>query len=204
MLPVPVLLPLAAAKPPADLQARLDAWIAGQPGGVAVAWVDAEGAVFQQAGKFSADDARPITPDTQFEIGSVTKVFTALLLAESERAGKVSREHAAAKFLLPAVDPTQGAWAKITLRALASHTAGLPPMPANITAGVTARPDDPYATYDRGRSSRRSARRGRVRRRASEWGIRILVSRCSARRSGRHGASVMRRYCATGCWGRWG
>jgi D-alanyl-D-alanine-carboxypeptidase/D-alanyl-D-alanine-endopeptidase len=141
-------LPWAAAKPPEDLPARLHAWIKGTPGGVAVAWVDADGAVFHQAGKFSAEDARPITPDTQFEIGSVTKVFTALLLAESERAGKVSRSDSAAKYLLPAGDPAQKELAKITLLSLTTHAAGLPRLPANIGANPDASAD-PYATYDR-------------------------------------------------------
>ncbi len=83
---------VAVALPPADLQQRLDEWIKGQPGGVAVAWVDGEGTAFFQAGRFDREDSPPITPDTQFEIGSITKVFTALLLAESERLGKVSQK----------------------------------------------------------------------------------------------------------------
>ncbi|MDB6094902.1 MAG: serine hydrolase [Verrucomicrobia bacterium] len=114
------------AKPPADLQARLDAFVASQPGGVSVAWVDRDGVEFFSAGKYSAKDPRPITPDTQFEIGSVTKVFTALLFAESERMGRVHRDDAAAEYLLPAGDPAQSALAKITLLSLATHSAGLP------------------------------------------------------------------------------
>lgn len=138
----------AHAKPPADTQARLDAFAQGKPGGVSVAWVDAEGVTFFQAGKFSADDARAITPDTQFEIGSVTKVFTALLLAESVRAGKVSLDDPAAKYLLPAGDPDSAALAKITLLSLATHASGLPRLPANIGPNPDENPD-PYATYDR-------------------------------------------------------
>src|SRR5207247_1493764 len=95
------MLPFANAKPPAEMQARLDEFAKGRPGGVAAAWVDADGSAFFSAGKFSADDPRPITPDTQFEIGSLTKTFNALLLAESERAGKVSRADPVAKYLLP-------------------------------------------------------------------------------------------------------
>ncbi|MBC7369616.1 MAG: serine hydrolase [Undibacterium sp.] len=139
---------IASAKPPADVQARLDAFAQGKPGGVAVAWVDADGAAFFSAGKFSADDARAITADTQFEIGSVTKVFTALLLAESERLGKVSRNDPAAMYLLPADDPDQVKLAKITLLALTTHSSGLPRLPANIGANPDGNPD-PYATYDR-------------------------------------------------------
>jgi CubicO group peptidase (beta-lactamase class C family) len=120
------------AKPPPDIQTRLDAWIKDEPGGVAVAWVDRGGAAFFQSGRFDSDDPRPITPDTKFEIGSVTKVFTALLLAESERLGRVSRNDPAAKYLLPPDDPAQPALAKITLLSLATHASGLPRMPAGV------------------------------------------------------------------------
>ncbi len=139
---------LCAAKPPADVQARLDAFNRVQSGGVALVWVDADGAAFFTTGKFAADDARPITPDTQFELGSVTKVFTALLLAESERLGKVSRGDSAARYLLPAGDPAQDALAKITLLSLTTHTSGLPRLPGNIGAAPDANPN-PYAAYDR-------------------------------------------------------
>lgn len=147
-LPVLLAVPLAVAAPPPDIQSRLDAWLKGQPGGVAVAWVDAGGTAFFQSGQFDAEDPRPITPDTQFEIGSVTKVFTALLLAESEQLGKASRNDPAAKYLLPPDDPAQTPLAKITLLSLTTHTSGLPRLPANIGPNPDANPD-PYATYDR-------------------------------------------------------
>jgi serine-type D-Ala-D-Ala carboxypeptidase/endopeptidase len=137
----------AMANPPADIQNRLDAFALGTAGGVSVAWVDSDGTAFFQAGAFSRGDPRPITPDTQFELGSVTKVFTALLLAESERLGKVSRLDPAAKYLMPADDPDQAALAKITLLSLTTHTAGLPRMPSNFGSG--AGNPDPYAGYDR-------------------------------------------------------
>lgn len=125
---------LAVAAPPTDMQKKLNEFTKGGPGGVAVAWVDHDGIKFFQAGTFSADDPRPIGPDTQFELDSVTKVFTALLLAESERLGKVSRFNPAANYLLPPDDPAQASLAKITLLALATHTAGLPRLPSNIGA----------------------------------------------------------------------
>ena len=142
-------IPFAFAKPPADLQVRLDAFVKDESGGAAVAWVDADGVAYFSADKFSADDARPITPDTQFEIGSVTKVFTALLLAESERLGKASRNDPAAKYLLPPDDPAQAALAKLTLLSLTTHTSGLPRLPANIGPNPDGN-SDPYAAYDRG------------------------------------------------------
>lgn len=138
----------AGATPPADLAARLEAWRGDLPGGIAAVWVDADGPGFAQSGRFSGDDPRPLTPDTRFQIGSVTKVFTALLLAESERAGKVSRHDAAAKYLLPGGDPDQAKLAPITLLTLTTHTSGLPRLPANLGEN----PDgaaNPYGRHDR-------------------------------------------------------
>ena len=148
LLPVLFLAQLAMAKPPADTQSRIDAWIKDQPGGISIAWVDPDGVTFFQSGKFSETDLRPVTPDTQFEVGSVTKLFTALLLAESERLGKVSRNDSAAKYLLAPDDPAQAVLAKITLLSLTTHTSGLPRMPSNF--GTTSKiSSDPYSAYDR-------------------------------------------------------
>jgi CubicO group peptidase (beta-lactamase class C family) len=130
------------------MQTKLDQWAHGEVGGVAAAWIDPDGTTFFQSGSFDGANSRPITADTQFEIGSLSKVFTGLLLAESERLGKVSRHDSAAKYLLPAEDPDQAVLAKITLLSLTTHSSGLPRLPGNI--GPT--PDalaDPYATYDR-------------------------------------------------------
>lgn len=121
-----------AAGAPAGAQASIERWLGDQPGGVAVAYVDATGVAFFSAGKFAADDKRPITPDTEFEIGSVTKVFTALLLADTMRAGKVSLD---APLGAPFAPTT------ITWRQLATHTSGLPRLPRDF------RPDDPANPY---------------------------------------------------------
>ncbi len=143
ILTIPI---LCAAQPPADVQSRLDAFLKGKPGGIAAVWVDVNGATFFQSGKFDVGDARPITPNTQFEIGSVTKVFTGLLLAESERLGKVSGFDPAAKYLLPENDPAASALSKITLLSLATHSAGLLRLPSDFS---TAESSNPYSGVDR-------------------------------------------------------
>ena len=128
-----------------DVQTAIDEWNHGKPGGVAVAWVDEAGTQFFQTGHFSRADARPITPDTPFEIGSVTKVFTSLLLAEGERAGKVRRDERITKYLqVPAKPAELARLEKITLLMLATHTSGLPRLPANF---APANPGDPYADF---------------------------------------------------------
>jgi len=67
--------------------------------------------------------------DTVFEIGSVTKVFTALLLADMVRRGEVTLTDPVAKYLSTGVPiPARNAHS-ITLADLATHTSGLPFMP---------------------------------------------------------------------------
>ena len=80
-------------------------------------------------GRERLSDDRPVTSETVFEIGSITKVFTALLLADMARRGEVGLDDPVARYLpgdfhLPVVDGRQ-----ITLTDLATHTSGLPRWP---------------------------------------------------------------------------
>ncbi|HRE81962.1 MAG TPA: serine hydrolase [Opitutaceae bacterium] len=136
------------AEAPRDFQKQLENWHQGRAGGAAAAWVDADGVVFAQTGVRGTQDSVPVDADTQFEIGSITKVFTALLLAESEHQGKVRRKDPVGTYLLPAEDAKQTELAPITLLSLVTHTSGLPRLPSNIGPNPDANPD-PYANYTR-------------------------------------------------------
>lgn len=82
--------------------------------------------------------------DTLFEIGSISKVFTALILADMVAKGEVSLDDPAQKYLPEgATMPTRGG-KQITLRNLSTHTSGLPRLPDNMPYGDSA---DPYADY---------------------------------------------------------
>ena len=50
-------------------------------------------------GKLAKDDPRPLNGDTMFEIGSITKVFTSLLLADAVERGEVALTDPVAKYL---------------------------------------------------------------------------------------------------------
>lgn len=78
-----------------------------------------------------------------FEIGSITKVFTALVLAHAVNEGRCSLDDPIGKFLPPTVK-MQPEVAAITLGQLASHTSGLPCLPGNF---APANPSNPYADY---------------------------------------------------------
>ncbi|MDQ2813977.1 MAG: beta-lactamase family protein [Actinomycetota bacterium] len=83
-----------------------------------------------------------ITPDTRFEIGSVTKVFTGLVLADMVVRGQTELDATLGILIgLPA-----RAGGLITLRSLATHTSGLPRLAPSLrmkTRALTADPD-PY------------------------------------------------------------
>ena len=88
------------------------------------------------------------TVHTLYEIGSVTKVVTALTLAEMARRGEVALTTPVADLLPDSVTvPTSGA-APMTLVDLATHTSGLPRLPPMLL--LTADPDDPYTAYTAG------------------------------------------------------
>ncbi|MGM0478516.1 MAG: serine hydrolase domain-containing protein [Bacteroidota bacterium] len=79
-----------------------------------------------------------------FEIGSVSKVFTSLLLTQAEE-----RE------LLKITDTIQHdldiGWKiqqPITYQMLANHTSGLPRIPSNLLKDALLHPENPYAKYD--------------------------------------------------------
>ncbi|HSK64149.1 MAG TPA: serine hydrolase [Pyrinomonadaceae bacterium] len=67
----------------------------------------------------------PVTPDTRFAIGSASKAFTAMLVALSADAGKLSLDDSPKKFLPYFTLKDADAAAKITIRDLLAHRSGL-------------------------------------------------------------------------------
>lgn len=80
--------------------------------------------------------------DTFFEIGSITKTYTATLLALEVEKGTVSLQDPIERFWKDLKGTDAG---KITLQELASHTSGLPRMPTNF---VMMDLENPYKNYD--------------------------------------------------------
>jgi CubicO group peptidase (beta-lactamase class C family) len=81
---------------------------------------------------------------TLYEIGSSTKPFTALLLADAIQAGQMKLEDPVQKFLPKQVTMPEFETQPITLEGLATHTSGLPRLPDNMKF---ADPTNPYADY---------------------------------------------------------
>jgi serine-type D-Ala-D-Ala carboxypeptidase/endopeptidase len=85
------------------------------------------------------------TGRTLYDIGSVTKVYTSLLLADAVQRREVDLETPVADLLPPGVTVPTRDKQVITLRELALHTSGLPRLPASIAARATSA--DPYGGY---------------------------------------------------------
>lgn len=83
-------------------------------------------------------------PDGLFQIGSVTKVFTSLLLATYVVDGALALDDRV-EVLLPEL--AGSAAASITLEQLATHTSGLPRVPSRLWRRSFGHPD-PYADLD--------------------------------------------------------
>jgi serine-type D-Ala-D-Ala carboxypeptidase/endopeptidase len=109
--------------------------------GIVVGVIDPRGRRIVTHGAPEKGDKRPLDGDTLFEIGSITKVFTALLAADMAQRGEVKLDDPIQKYLPPAVKIPARGGKQITLIDLATHTSGLPRMPENF------RPKDPSRPY---------------------------------------------------------
>lgn len=107
--------------------------------GITVALVDENGV------RYVASNAENKTASQAvYEIGSVTKVFTATLLAEMVRRGEVQLSDPVQKYLPATVKVPAFAGKSITLEHLATQTSGLPRLPENFNP---ANWQNPYADY---------------------------------------------------------
>lgn len=142
-----LLLPLAAraqAPIPADVERSIrDHVDQGITVGIVLAIVDTAGARFFSYGR-TAHDGAPVDEHTVFEIGSITKVFTALALADMAVTGRVGIDDPVARYLPAGSRVPSRNGLDITLRLLSAHRSGLPRMPGNFRSADI---ENPYASY---------------------------------------------------------
>jgi len=124
------------------LQDRIDRAKRGV--GIVVGLVDEKGTRIVSYGNPGEDSKQKLDGDSVFEIGSVTKVFTATLLADMVERGEVSLNDPISKYLPRTVKTPTRDGKEITLVDLATQTSGLPRLPANF---APKDPQNPYADY---------------------------------------------------------
>jgi CubicO group peptidase (beta-lactamase class C family) len=116
----------------------------GRATGLVLGVMDADGSTRIVSYGDRGADAQPLGPETVFEIGSVTKVFTTTLLADMVQRGEVSLDAPAQQYAPRGMTlPTLNGKA-ITLAHLAEQNSGLPRLPSNMSFADMS---NPYADY---------------------------------------------------------
>jgi D-alanyl-D-alanine-carboxypeptidase/D-alanyl-D-alanine-endopeptidase len=131
---------------PDDVRANVRARVeAGAWPSVVVGVVDRAGTKFFSFGSTALSGGRPVGPRTMYEIGSITKVFTSLALADMVVHGQVGLDDSLQRYLPDDVKAPERSGKPITLRLLAAQRSGLPQMPSNFAPRDRT---NPYADYD--------------------------------------------------------
>ncbi len=139
----PMLLGADSAEIRALLENRID--LGKKAVGIVVGTIDEKGRAVMGYGKLAKDrDGQP-DGDTVFEIGSITKVFTSLILADMVERGEVKLDDPVSKFLPASVTVPSRNGRQITLLDLSMQISGLPRLPTNMKP---ADPANPYVDYD--------------------------------------------------------
>src|SRR5262245_6551156 len=97
--------------------------------GIVVGVIEPKGRRIVSYGAPAKGDPRTLNGDTIFEIGSITKVFTSLLMADMVQRGEVALSDPISKYLPPEVKVPSRNGKTITLEDLSTHTSGLPRLP---------------------------------------------------------------------------
>jgi D-alanyl-D-alanine-carboxypeptidase/D-alanyl-D-alanine-endopeptidase len=130
--------PAFAGETPADdgVAAALASTLANQQAypasGMVAGLCGAQGQRIVIQGTSDAANGRALDGDTVFDIGSITKLFTALVLADNVARGHMAMDDAIAKYLPPDVRVPDFQGQPITLLDLVTYSPGLPGWPANM------------------------------------------------------------------------
>jgi CubicO group peptidase (beta-lactamase class C family) len=112
---------------------------------IIVGLIDEHGSRIVSCGNLSKGSNLEVDGDTIYEIGSITKTFTGLLLQDLIDRGEVKADDPIAKYLPATVRVPTRHGKQIALHHLATHTSGLPRMPDNLQP---KRADNLAAEYD--------------------------------------------------------
>jgi CubicO group peptidase (beta-lactamase class C family) len=83
--------------------------------------------VFFGQGVANIESAAPVTEDTVFRVGSITKTFTAVGVMQLEEQGLIELDAPANDYLRAfRLVPAKAGWRPATVRHLLTHTAGVP------------------------------------------------------------------------------
>ena len=145
-------LPVAWAQPKAAADAALNELLArrvqAEGVGLAAARFGASQVELGAAGPIRAGGEAIAPQRHAFEIGSITKPFVGVLLADAVLRQEVTLEQAVESLLPEGLRLRDSADAPLRLVDLATHRSGLPRLPDNLLPAQVPNPADPYAHYD--------------------------------------------------------
>ncbi len=110
---------------------------------IALALIDSSGIQFFNFG-LTAKYGKEVDENTIYEIGSISKVFTGILLAQQVLDGRLKLEDEINNFLPDDIKVPVMGNTEITFGNLTDHTSGFPGMPDNFRP---ANPGNPFADY---------------------------------------------------------
>lgn len=129
---------------------------------------------------FTPNGTKSIGPiDQRWEIGSITKVFTALLMAQLQQTGQISISESVASYLPRCMDLPKN-FKMISFENLATHQSGLPRLPSGMKLFGKDAMVDPYLVFDEERifraiqETKLKSIPGRGRPRYSNYGFGLL------------------------------
>jgi D-alanyl-D-alanine-carboxypeptidase/D-alanyl-D-alanine-endopeptidase len=136
-----------------DLKTQVDQIIlpyiySGSRPGIAVGIYDEGNTDMYFYGYADLESKNRIDEYTMFEIGSITKTFTSVMLAYLEAEALLNRDMLLQEFLPEAINAPNYSGEEITLLQLANHSSALPYMPSNFNLRQIPPPFDTYSTND--------------------------------------------------------
>lgn len=139
----------ASSGVPDALHAKVDRFVQplidnGIAFGLCIGLVDGDKTYVLSYGRVSAEKPGKPDADTLYEIGSITKTFTGILLAEAVERHEVLLTDPVAKYLPDSVKVPQFQGTPITLLDLATQSSALPGLPGNF---APKDPNNPFADY---------------------------------------------------------
>jgi CubicO group peptidase (beta-lactamase class C family) len=102
---------------------------------------------FYNYGEMEKGNGRLPTKDTYFEIGSISKTFTAALLADAVIKGKVKLDDPINKYLPDSIHGLIFESEPVTLQTLSNQSSGIPSLPNNVVLNNETM-INPYKDYD--------------------------------------------------------
>ncbi len=147
LIPAVVAAPAVRAADVPATAALLKARVAGRGVGLVAVQVQGDHVAVEAQGVARQGDASALRAGAWFEIGSITKTFTALLLADAVVRGEFKLD-GAVQDAVPGMVLRDSAGEPIRWVDLATHRSGLPRLPSNMAPKAGTDPYDDYREAD--------------------------------------------------------